>query len=641
LRQIVERGLRLEPELRYPSMTALLSAIARVERSRRRRGIVAVIGLFAMAAGFAVIPRLPSSEPNESPCGGAAERLYRVWDSRRKLAVHAALLAHRTTYAATLARAIEHALDDYADHWVAMHTETCEDSAVRHSQSDSVLAVRMACLDQRRQELELAVALLADTATPPEHALQVASSLSSVAGCADLPALGEVVSPPKDLPTSLRLESVRRRLASAKVQCDAGLYTACESSARVLIAEARAIGYAPLLAQVYFTIGRAQHSSNHPDQAELALDDAFLAAEAGRDDQIVVAATALEAQVIGTTQARYKEAVRLLDRAGGSVLRLATISPRSAFDAEGQVLGGRAYLALEHHDLVEAARLGEDALRHAETSYGRDTLEAATSHANLGAALLELGRFDEAMAHHERARKIYATLEGPGHPDLLELEPNIAMELTGLGRHNDAAELLQHVLSAADVTYGTADGRLRPVLNDLAVARLKQGRAREALALVDRALAIYEKSPGRSLVEHIAELTNRGRALALLDRFDEADTAFGMAIAEAERAFGVDSQALVGPLQSRALASIDAGHPRFAIALLERALPIADRSDGPALDAIKVRMGLATALVSVGERARAVDLARAARARVANVAGGAPLLAPIDAFLAEQAKPSR
>jgi serine/threonine protein kinase/tetratricopeptide (TPR) repeat protein len=643
LRQIVERGLRLEPELRYPSMTALLAAIARGERARRRRGIVAVIALCAMAASFAVLPRLSASEPNESGCGGAAARLSRIWDSRRKLAVQAAVLAHRTTYAPTMSRAIEHALDDYADHWVAMHTETCEDSAVRHTPSDSVLAVRMACLEQRRQELEQAVALLADSTTPPEHALQVATSLSSVAGCADLPALGEVVSAPNDLPTSLRVDSVRRRLASAKVQCDAALYAACDSAARGLIADARAIGYAPLLAQVYYTIGRAaaESSSNHTEQAEHALDDAFLAAEAGRDDSLVVAATVVEAEVIGTTQARYNEAIRLLDRARGSAVRLATISPRSAFDAEGLVLAGRTYLALEHEDFVEAARLGEDALRHAETSHGRDARETAGAHADLGAALMKLGRLDEAMAHHERARQIYATLEGPGHPDLLAVEPNIAIELEQLGRHDDAADMLQHVLSAAEVTYGSADDRLRPILDDLGTARLAQGRAREALTLVDRALAIYEKSPGLSLGEHIAELTNRGIVLGRLERVEEADAAFAMAIAEVERGFGPTSQLLVAPLQSRALASFDAGHPRIAIALFERALPIADRGDGPPLDAVRVRMGLATALASVGERDRAVTLARAARARVTNVAGGATLLAPIDAFLAEQTRPSR
>jgi hypothetical protein len=114
-----------------------------------------------------------------------------------------------------------------------------------------------------------------------------------------------------------------------------------------------------------------------------------------------------------------------------------------------------------------------------------------------------------------------------------------------------------------------------------------------------------------------------------------------VAIAEVERGFGPTSQLLVAPLQSRALASFDAGHPRIAIALFERALPIADRGDGSSLDAVRVRMGLATALASVGEHARAVTLARAARASVTNVAGGATLVPPIDAFLAEQTRLSR
>jgi hypothetical protein len=52
-------------------------------------------------------------------------------------------------------------------------------------------------------------------------------------------------------------------------------------------------------------------------------------------------------------------------------------------------------------------------------------------------------------------------------------------------------------------------------------------------------------------------------------------------------------------------------------------------------------MGLATALVSIGEQARAIDLARAARARIAHVTGGERLLPSIDAFLAEQTASTR
>jgi tetratricopeptide (TPR) repeat protein len=633
LRSIVSRGLRVDPAQRYPSMTALLAALARVER-RRRRVAVAVV-LCAMAA-VVVVPHLGQGDPNASVCAAAAQRLDGVWDVDHKRAVRAAVVGHRTIYGPTLSNAIEHALDAYAGRWIAMHTEACEATAIHHDQPDSVLAVRMACLDQRRQELEQAVVLLADGATPPDHALEVATALSPVAGCADLPALSEVISPPSDLARSVHLRSLRQRFASLKAKCDANLYATCATAARGLLDEARALAYPPLLAQLYFEIGSAEAGSNHPVQAEQALEEAKLSAEAGRDDHLAAIAMVLEAEMVVTAPARSEESARLLRNAEASVARLATISPRSAFATEGFVLAGRLFLALDRQDMIEAARLGADALRYAEETEGHDAPTTAKVHVNLGVALQALGRLDEAMAHDQRAREIFTALEGRGHPDLLALEPNIAIVLDQLGRHDEAGRLLERVLTDAEATFGRNDPRIVPMLDTLTTVRMAQRRPADALALVDRALAIAATQPDRARAEHITELANRGAALGMLERDTEADDSYRKAIAAAERWFGPDTQLLVPLLQHRALASVDAGHPRAAIALFERALSIVDRADGPPLDAARVRMGFATALVSIGERARAVDLARTARARIAHVTGGERLLPSIDAFLAAQ-----
>ena len=79
---------------------------------------------------------------------------------------------------------------------------------------------------------------------------------ASLDRCADVPLLRAVVRPPEDPATRARVAELRRRLAELKARFDAGpLEGGAEGRAPALVAEARALGYQPLVAETLALIG--------------------------------------------------------------------------------------------------------------------------------------------------------------------------------------------------------------------------------------------------------------------------------------------------------------------------------------------------------------------------------------------------
>jgi tetratricopeptide (TPR) repeat protein len=139
--------------------------------------------------------------------------------------------------------------------------------------------------------------------------------------------------------------------------------------------------------------------------------------------------------------------------------------------------------------------------RNSETLW-RDTLAknpaAWIAHNNLGTALAEQGRTDEALAHCRQALRL--------KPNEAELHNNLGALLTRLGRYEEGIAHLRHALR---IRAGHAK-----TLSNLARAVAAQGRPAEAIALYQRALEINP---------HLMEAHyNLGTLLAAADNLDAA-----------------------------------------------------------------------------------------------------------------------
>jgi protein O-GlcNAc transferase len=164
--------------------------------------------------------------------------------------------------------------------------------------------------------------------------------------------------------------------------------------------------------------------------------------------------------------------------------------------------GALHLLGLAHFQRGDAAT----AARLIGESVGRDGRNAF-AYNNLGAALLSLQRFDEALAAFDRASAL--------KPDHAEALNNAGNALVSLGRAREALERYEAAM------------RLGPpgptLLYNRAIALQKLDRLGEALAGYDAALALQ---PGYADAHG-----NRGEALRLLKRYGEAIESFDRAIA--------------------------------------------------------------------------------------------------------------
>jgi predicted O-linked N-acetylglucosamine transferase (SPINDLY family) len=190
------------------------------------------------------------------------------------------------------------------------------------------------------------------------------------------------------------------------------------------------------------------------------------------------------------------------------------------------------------------------------------------AYSNLGAALLDLGRSEEALRNLDRALALM--------PDFPEAVNNRGNALLVLRRVDEALATYERAI-ALRPDYADA-------LNNRGNALKELGRVGEALAAYEQALRIHPEFP--------AALVNRGNALSALGRGAEAIAAFEAAL----RLDASNVDALNG--LGTALRALD--RPLEALAAYERALQVA-----PALAKLHYNRGNALLQLQQAEEALA------------------------------------
>ena len=167
-RQALLRGLAAEPADRYPSMDALLAALA--PRRAGRRWQIAIAALVALVLAGASVNRLVFDRRAANPsvsCDRAVDRLTHVWDEARKAHLRDAFQRSGGRGADVTWKAFSSLVDVRANAWVAMHNEACAATHVDGRQSSAVLDLRMECLERKRLEMKELVDVYGDR---PERA---------------------------------------------------------------------------------------------------------------------------------------------------------------------------------------------------------------------------------------------------------------------------------------------------------------------------------------------------------------------------------------------------------------------------------------------------------------------------------------
>ncbi len=566
LRNVLLRGLSERPEDRFPDMEALLDALSRDPAARKRRilsGAALTLAAAGILAGAVFLAQRPAIR-----CERAGDAIGSVWNPEVRQQLANAFAATGVPSADGAWQRVAKTLDTYASDWKAMRIEACRATHVRGEQSEELLDLRMACLDDRLEEL---ITLIEQLRSPNreliQHAPRAVLDLSSLAGCADTAALTAPIPPPHDPRIRGRVRALRKSLAEARGKRLLGNVEDTIATVREIVAQARDLGYQPLLAEALTLQGRMEEFSHQVDASRAHLLDGLTAALASHHDEAAIQALIGLTWLDGNdtfdfprahTWARLAEAIlQRLPRSKELALELA-----NALGSTNQAEGNVEAAIREHRSAIELAK----------KLYGPGSFFVARSMGNLGTAELTRGDFQTAATIF---RKVLPTIQqdlGVSF-DTAMAENNLAAALLELG---DTAGARTHFEKAQELYSQTLGEKSVWVI----ITRLN-------LALVD----LQDGEPARTLRE-----------------IDALEPAFRAAF-PAQHPFSAYLD------YARGSALLDLGHIGRALPLLDRTVRIRSSSSSVMpYELAQAQFALARARWAAGQRAQALELARQAAA---------------------------
>ncbi|HET7499634.1 MAG TPA: tetratricopeptide repeat protein, partial [Kofleriaceae bacterium] len=461
---IARRGLAVDPALRWPDMPTLLDALERRTRAGRRRAIAAVA---AVALGSAAIAAsIAAARGTQDPCMPPVVRLAAVWGDAQHDALRAHVLGVDPAQGAGRHAMIARALDAGAQAWSAMYVATCRATRVEHRQPDSVLDLRMQCLDRWLVELGDTIAVVGQAAGPGavDLSARAATSLSPLDACADAAAL-TAAPPPAGPAARATAVALANRTRALDVAQRAGRHEGLAASVSDLVAAARRLGHIPTLvgalavqANVLHAIGDHAAAepvsreivqlaaSVHDDRAEAVAWMQLIGTTAqskGRvDDALALVPSAraavaragepidLRAELLLTHAlvldggARAAEALALLDEARRLLEHAGARAPSSPLARKlNEVLDGIVWSYMCAGNLAAAIATAHESIDRWRAVSGADSVDEALPWRSLADALLRAHRHDEALDATREAVRIREARSGES--------PALALTLTG------------------------------------------------------------------------------------------------------------------------------------------------------------------------------------------------------------------
>ncbi len=541
---IVMRGLAGDPSARWPSMGALLEALALDRAERRRRWTFAATASL-LVLGSAVATGVWLRHSRAPHCRGAAARLAGVWDAERRDQVEHAFAATRLSFAHQTFVNVAALLDRYTGAWVAMHEEACVATHVEGRQSDSMLDLRMACLERQRATLRAMTDVWAAgvDANAVENAVAAASTLPSVDECADASALAERMPLPSDPAARTRIEATHAELDRVRALRDAHRLQEARADAEATRRQADATGFAPVRAEAALLHGDILRSFGDPAAAEPLQEAAQYAAAAHNDRLAATAMTDLIAALAGSRQA--PSAILLAPLAEASVIRA----------------GNRP----EQRGALLYAR---------------------------GLALEDMGQYTRARSSLSEARALFLQALGAKDPSTLAVGLELARAADGAGDYATARALAAELLSITTAALGPDHPQTGNLLRTLGRFTMHGGDRGAARPLYDRALAIAERSFGPDSLNAALVINDLGVLAEAEGDLAEAERDYERVLAIRRRLLGPEH-----PLVAHALANLSivrrmSGRLDEALAQVQEALGIMTRTYGPAHPDVAFETGL-------------------------------------------------
>jgi serine/threonine-protein kinase len=384
------------------------------------------------------------------------------------------------------------------------------------------MTLRLECLDQRARELGALVRMFggADQGVV-NGAAESLGHLSPVNACADVTSLTAPIPPPTPA-IALSVAAVRGELAEVRALEATRRFDQAVTSATELVANAEALGYAPLVGEAKLVLGSALEEKGQDQLAVKTLEEAADMADEGKHDLVRGQALVAYAYVLGRRFAHYDASIA----AATTALHVAHRLGNDSLEADAL-----RELARSHGNsgrVEEGLHESTAALAIQERTLGPDDVDLAASHVAISIALAELGRFDEAEREDRRALAIVEKAYGPAHPRAAVYRGNVSVDLVWAGRAQEAVPVADEAIRVMRAAVGTEHPEYAVLVNDKSYALTKLGRFADAKPLNEEALAVAERVVGSDsaaaayplvgLGEDLIGLGKPAEALPLLER---------------------------------------------------------------------------------------------------------------------------
>jgi tetratricopeptide (TPR) repeat protein len=481
------KGLRADPDDRFPVIDALLDELQ--PPPRRRRGVVIAsmaLGAIAAAISTVIVLRVSDETQVRDPCEGGRARLAGVWDGDVKQRINGAFVASHRTHARETVERVDGLLDTYADAWVERRRHVCEATKLRHEQSDAAFDVRMDCLGKQLDELQALSGLFAraDVSTV-DNAVVAVRSLQPPQFCVQL-APGEAQPPtPAQRPV---VEALARRLAEVRANMYAHNHEAAATKASAVLDVAKQLGYLPIDAEARYWLALAQSGASKPAEAERTLRDALDVAARAKEDVLIARMWTTLIYVVGHQLARTADALALEPVAKVAVQRA---------DDEPTLLAELAYQVASVHllkgDYKPAAERLEQAVKLRAQIGGEDQPEVAMMMNALGGAYLRTGNIFAAKTAFDKALAILDKSLGPSHPDTALTLANVGALSQAMGMFDEATKSHRRALALLEEVKGPDALDVGLTVYSLGVDMNGREDYKAAIPFYERALHIFEK----------------------------------------------------------------------------------------------------------------------------------------------------
>jgi tetratricopeptide (TPR) repeat protein len=397
-------------------------------------------------------------------CASAGSTIDDVWNDAARQGLQAAFLATGQPFAEGSWASVRRTLDAWAEQWRVAARTACEDTHVRHVQSEALLDLRGECLERHRRELGAAVRLLgrADPAMLA-NAVQVVHGLPWIAACEDLEAVASERRLPDDAEQRATLTQGAAELGEARLLELSGRYAEAAALAERARTRAEALADEPLLAAADLRLGSIAASRGDHGTSRRLLVRGIQTAEGARQDEL----------------------------AADGWIRLLWVAGVELEDTEqGDIWVGFARAALR--------RLGDDPLREAELVH------------NLGGLYYRRGRWHEALEHYQRALEVQREQLGEAAPDVARTLNHIANVLLMSGEPRRSLRYSLRSLELRRELLGPQHPLVAASLNNVASAHLQLRAWDDARRAIDEALVITggsglpEEAVARDLADALA-----------------------------------------------------------------------------------------------------------------------------------------